>query len=126
MVDKKTILLVEDDSSLQGPLAERLAAEGFNVLKAQDGAAGLEAAFKDHPDLILTDIIMPKMSGLVMISELRKDAWGKNAKVIVLTNMSNLDNISEALKNEVFDYIVKSDTSLSQVVDKVKAKIAAG
>jgi DNA-binding response OmpR family regulator len=100
MVDKKTILLVEDDSSLQGPLAERLAAEGFNVLKAQDGAAGLEAAFKDHPDLILTDI--------------------------VLTNMSNLDNISEALKNEVFDYIVKSDTSLSQVVDKVKAKIAAG
>jgi|SRR5579872_755554 len=119
----KTILLVEDDNSLLQPLSDHLSEAGFNIIQAQDGETGLDLALKNHPDLIMADIVMPKMNGLVMLEKLRQDPWGKNVQVIMLTNFSSTDNISAAMVNHVFDYIVKSDWSLEEVVKKVKEKL---
>jgi len=123
-MNPKILLLVEDDPALAQPLSGQLEKEGFQVLKAQNGEEGLESAKQHHPDLILLDIVMPKMNGLTMLEKLREDEWGKGAQVIMLTNFSDLGNVSQALRNDVTDYIVKSDWSLDQVISKVKVKLA--
>src|SRR6266481_8673885 len=122
-MNSKILLLVEDDPALVQPLSGELEKEGFKVLQAPNGEEGLESAKQHHPDLILLDIVMPKMNGLTMLEKLREDEWGKSAQVIMLTNFSDLGNVSQALKNDVTDYIVKSDWSLDQVISKVKTKL---
>lgn len=126
MVDasQKRILLVEDEPAIARAMADKLTTEGFTVLRANDGEEGLAIATKEHPDLILLDVVMPKMDGMTMLTSLRKDAWGKEAKVIFLTNLSEMEAVQKATELGVFDYIVKSDWKLSDVVRKVREKIA--
>src|SRR5947209_4797293 len=119
----KTILIVEDERSLLKALHDKLLLEGFTVLEAPDGEAGLAVALSTHPHLILLDIIMPKMDGLTMLKELREDDWGKTVPVIMLTNLSDAAKIEESQKSNVFDYLVKTDWSLEYVVDKVRQKL---
>ncbi len=125
MVDasQKRILLVEDEPAIARAMADKLTTEGFTVLRASDGEEGLAIATKEHPDLILLDVVMPKMDGMSMLTSLRKDAWGKEAKVIFLTNLSEMEAVQKATELGVFDYIVKSDWKLSDVVRKVREKI---
>lgn len=118
--DKKHILIVEDDTDLATVLSDKLAAAGFTTTRAENGRVGLETALKDHPDLILLDIMMPVMDGIEMLTELRKDEWGGKARVAMLTNVEDVQSVSEALGNESFDYIVKSDWDLDSVVAKVE------
>lgn len=119
----KKILVVEDDGSVQSILTNALGKQGFIMLGARNGEEGLETAFQDHPDLILLDIIMPKMDGIMMLKKLREDEWGKNVPVIILTNLNQADKVSEALENEVFDFFVKANTGLDEVVIKVQEKL---
>ena len=119
----KKILLVEDDSTLVQALTYELQQEGFEVTVAGDGLAGLEAAEKVMPDLILLDINMPKMDGLTMLKKLRTSSWGKDVSVIMLTNYSDEQKVMEALAEQAFYYLVKSDWSLTQIVGKVKEKL---
>ena len=119
----KTILVVEDELSTLGALVEIFTIEGFNVLKAKNGKEGLEVALKKHPDLILLDIIMPKMDGMAMLKELRKDNWGREAKVIILTNLSAVERTAEALDNKVYDYFVKANWKITDLLKKVKEKL---
>src|SRR3989338_8177678 len=86
---EKTILIVEDEKPLRDALQHTFEAEGFEVMTAGDGRAGLTKALEKKPDLILLDIVMPKMNGTTMLSELRQNIWGRGAKVIVLTNLSD-------------------------------------
>jgi len=123
--DKKTILLVEDERPLLRVLADTFRQEGFDVLEALNGKLGLQAAVKKKPDVILLDIIMPVMDGLTMLQELRQDPWGKNATVILLTNLSDFERISKALEYGVYDYLVKTDWKMEDVVKKVKEKFQA-
>ncbi len=125
MVDasQKRILLVEDEPAIARAMADKLTTEGFTVLRASDGEEGLSLATKEHPDLILLDVVMPKMDGMTMLGSLRKDAWGKEAKVIFLTNLSEMEAVQKATELGVFDYIVKSDWKLSDVVRKVREKL---
>lgn len=116
----KTILIIEDEISLLKALEDKFTFEGFDVLTARDGEEGLEAALKSRPDMILLDIIMPKMDGLTMVRKLREDEWGKTAKIILLTNLSSTDAITEALQHNVFDYLVKTNWKLESIVIKVK------
>ncbi|MFA5163290.1 MAG: response regulator [Patescibacteria group bacterium] len=116
----KKILIIEDDLSLAKALRASLEEEDFTVFEAHDGFEGLEAAEKNLPDLILCDISMPKMDGLTMLASLRKTEWGKNLSVIMLTNFSDEEKISIALKHSVFRYLVKSDWDLSQIIEEVK------
>ena len=119
----KTILVVEDEEALRKAMSDKLTREGFKVLEAKDGEEGLETALKEHPDLTLLDIMMPKMDGLTVLSNLREDEWGKTAQVIIMTNLSESEKVSEAVVNGVYEYLVKSDVPLAEVVQKIKAKL---
>jgi len=119
----KKILVVDDEPALLAALVDKLTLEGFVVLSAKDGQDGLEVALRDHPDLILLDVILPVMDGMTMLFELRKDSWGKSIPVILLTNLSEPEKISESLRQGVTDYLVKSDWKLEDIVKKVKKNL---
>lgn len=122
-MNKKTILIVEDELSLRSALSEKLSKEDFEILEANDGQEGLDIAFKEHPDLILLDIIMPIMDGIKMLSKLREDDWGKTVPVLILTNLSDEEKTSEAVEKGVSDYLIKSDYSLEDLMEKIKEKL---
>lgn len=120
---RNTILIVEDDLDLLEVLRKKFAMEKFVVLQSSDGKTGLEEALRSHPDLILLDIVMPIMDGISMLRKLREDAWEKNAAVILLTNLSDESKVAEAMKHGVYDYLVKADWNIGDVVKKVRAKL---
>jgi len=122
---KPTILLVEDEAPAALALGKVLEDEGFTVITAGDGEAGLKAALEKHPDVTLADLKMPKMDGLTMIKEIRKDSWGAHAEIIILTNISDVDTLGEAMAQNTFYYIVKGDSSMADIVAKVRARLQA-
>ena len=125
MNQKKNILIVEDETPLRMALRDKLVREGFSVLEAKNGQEGLAVAVHVHPDLILLDIVMPVMDGMTMLKELRADHWGQNAKVIVLTNLSDNDKLADAMEQGSYDYLVKSNWTIESVVAKVKDRLNA-
>ena len=120
---KQTILIVDDEISLLTALRDKLTRENFATLEAKNGEEWLEIALSEHPDLILLDIVMPKMDGMAMLKKLREDAWGKNAKVIMLTNLSDIKNVVNAINQQSYDYLVKSDWKLEDVVAKIRQRL---
>jgi len=121
--NKKIILITEDEEPIRKILVEKLNSEGFSTIEASNGQQGLDLALSEHPDLIILDIVMPKMDGMEMLKELRKDDWGKNAKVVILTNLSDTQTLSQIMENEVFEYFVKTDIKLEEFVQKIKIKL---
>jgi len=121
--NQKTILLVEDEENLSSITADVLESEGFNVIKAKNGEEGLKNALEFKPDLILTDIIMPVMDGITMLRKLRENEWGKTAKVIILSNLGDPEEINKAMSNEVFDYLIKVSWGPKELVELVKKKL---
>lgn len=123
MVDiGKTILLIEDDIGFQKSVADELINAGFRVLVTSDGKAGLDTALSEHPDLILLDIMLPKMNGLDVLKALRVDSWGKNVQVIILTALEANEKIMKELT--VFDlsyYVVKKGSKLQDITAKIKS-----
>ena len=120
---KNKILIVEDDLELLEVLKKKFAMEKFEVLEAINGKTGLGEAFQHHPDLILLDIVMPVMDGMTMLKKLRADSWGKNVFVILLTNLSDESKVAEAMQHSVFDYLVKADWKIDDVVKKVRERL---
>lgn len=120
---KKTILIVEDEISLRDILCKKLTREGFMILEANNGKEGLEVALREHPDLILLDIMMPVMDGMTMLKKLSEDEWGKDVKVIMLTNLSDAEKVAEAMAHGSYDYLVKSNWRLEDIVATVKKKL---
>lgn len=118
-----TVLVVEDEPALLDILAAKLIQTGLTVITAENGQEGLNLALSHHPDLILLDIIMPVMDGMTMLRELRKDAWGKSAKVVLLTNLSEGEQVDESFEQGVYDYLVKSEWKLEDIINKVKGKL---
>lgn len=116
----KTILIVEDDISLLKALVAKFSKEGFECLEAKNGKQGLKAAIDNKPDLILLDIVMPRMDGISMLEELRKDTWGKDAAVIILSNLSLTEKAVDIEEYNALQYLIKSDWSLEEIVKKVK------
>ena len=115
------ILIVDDEPSLLSALVDKFTRAGFTALVAKDGKEGLHSAFKNHPDLILLDIIMPVMDGVAMMHELRKDPWGKNASIIILTSYDTNDSqLFQITTDSPSYYLVKSNTSIDRVLEKVK------
>lgn len=126
MNQKKKILIVEDEPSLRRGLTNELEKAGFTVLGVQDGEEGLSMALAEHPDLILLDIILPKMDGLSLLKKLRDDSWGKDAAVIMLTNLLDPTIISQAVIYGAPDYLVKIDWTIPDVISKVKERLGGG
>lgn len=124
---KKTILIVEDDLPVLNALVDKLNREGFNILQAKNGEDGFIMANKNHPDIILLDIIMPKMDGLTMMKKLRaEDAWGKSVPIIILTNLSNDGETIDRsiMKDKPACYLIKTDWSMTDVVEKIKQQLS--
>jgi two-component system response regulator Irr len=117
------ILIVEDEIPQQEALTNKLKTAGMEVFTAADGAEGLTQALALKPDLIILDLLMPRMTGTAMLAKLRQSGdWGKLVPVIVLTNLDPDENI---LKNIVVTepvfYLLKADTSLDEVLAKVNS-----
>ncbi|MDD5489715.1 MAG: response regulator [Candidatus Moranbacteria bacterium] len=119
--EKKKILVIEDDRSLQNALVEIVHQEGFVSESALDGEEGLAKIKTFGPDLILLDIILPKKDGFEVLSEIKKDEAIKNIPVLILTNLEEVDNVQKALDLGATNYMVKSDFSLKDVVEKIRA-----
>jgi DNA-binding response OmpR family regulator len=117
------ILIVEDDESLHNALKDKFAKEGFIVFQAHDGEQGLKMALEQHPDLILLDILMPKMDGLTMLKKFREVDKDKKTPVMLLSNLTDVKEISEALLLGAKEYFVKSNWKLEDLVAKVNDKL---
>lgn len=121
-MSKKIVLITEDEPAMLNILTDKLHESGFETLQARNGEEGLHLALEHHPDLILLDILMPKVDGMTMMKTLREDSWGKTVPIIMLTNVSaDTDEALQAIvKNQPAYYLVKSNNTLEEVVEKVK------
>jgi two-component system response regulator MprA len=121
------IEVIEDEQSLRNALRDKLVREGFVMLEAENGEEGLAIALREHPDLILLDIIMPKMDGITMMKKLRSEnEWGKQVPIILLTNLSADDEkINQAItENEPAYYLVKSNWTINDLIDKIRERLS--
>ena len=124
MADKAKILIVEDEEILLAALKEELLTGGYQVEGAGDGLEGLEKVKTFKPDLILLDLLMPKMDGMEMLQKLKADSEIRDVPVVILTNLSDYERISEALSLGAMDYLVKANYKLEDLLDKVKTVLA--
>ena len=116
----KKILLVEDDDALASVYQTRLLAEGFDIKRVPNGEDALAAALSYKPDLILLDVMMPKVSGFDVLDILRNTPETTNVKVIMLTTLSQDSDKERAESLGVDDYLVKSQVVIADVVDRIK------
>lgn len=114
------ILLVEDDPLLVKMYNTKFTKEGFEIIAAQNGEEGLKLALEKPVDFIILDVMMPKMSGIDMLTQLRKTPKGANIPTIVLTNLTKQDDAAKVQALGVKEYLVKANLTPSEVVDKVK------
>ncbi|NCF74942.1 MAG: response regulator [Xanthomonadaceae bacterium] len=113
------ILIIEDDVFLNGLYVKKFSDENYKVFSAFDGEKGIKIAKEKKPDLILLDLVLPKMSGFDVIKKL-KSGDCKNILIILLTNLSEKENIEKALSLGVEDYLIKVYFTPSEIVEKIK------
>jgi len=119
------ILLVEDDPFLYKVLSQRLRDEGMDVTVSTDGESAIADASRVKPNLILLDLILPKLSGFEVLAHVRKMPATTKVPVVVLSNLGQQEDIDQIEKLGVREYLVKADYSLSEMVKKVKEHVAA-
>lgn len=112
-----TILIVEDEFKMQKALSDKIKRVGWQFALAGNGEEGLRMAESVKPDLILLDVIMPVMDGITMLKKLRKTS---KVPVIILTNLYDEEKIFESMKMGNYDYLVKSNYSLDDIVKRIK------
>ena len=122
--ENKRIIIIDDDASIREALSETLSVAGYEVITAENGVQGLDKISRDRPNLILLDIMMPEMNGWEVLAALKKDEWAKNVPVIILTNLDGVENVSKAIEQEAYEYVVKGDTDLKDILAMVKRKLA--
>ncbi len=116
----KKILFIEDESALQKTFGEILKQEGYEVISALDGEIGLRLAKEKKPDLILLDLILPKIHGFDVLKKLKENKETQEIPVIVLTNLEGIGDVDKALELGATTYLVKAQYTLKEVVEKIK------
>lgn len=116
----KKILFVEDEPSLQKTVGDILIQEGYKILQATDGEAGIRLAISEKPDLILLDLILPKKDGFEVIKALKDNAETRDIKIIVLTNLQSSGDIEKAIELGATTYLVKANYDLDEIVEKIR------
>lgn len=114
------ILIVEDDKFISKMYFKKFEVDGFEVELAGNGAEGLEKMVSFKPDLVLMDIMMPKMNGIDALEKAKAEDNLKNIPILILTNLSSTDDAQSAVKKGAIGYLVKSDYTPAQIVEKVK------
>ncbi len=118
------IAIIEDDQAISQMYRIKFEANGYEVETAENGKLGLALAEKMRPDIILLDLMMPEMNGDVMLGELRKLPWGKNIKVVILTNMGEQEVPENIKQLGVSAFILKADMTPRQVAELVKKQLS--
>lgn len=122
---KKYVLLIEDDVFMIDLLINELITAGFEAVSAKTGKEGVEEFDKKKPDLIILDFLLPDQDGFEALRQIRRKPNGADAKVIILSNIAEGTNIEEAKRLGCVDYLVKANLSLAEIIEKVKAALAA-
>lgn len=122
---KYKILLVEDDDALANVYITRLEAEGFIAKRVGNGEDALAEALNFRPDLVLLDVMMPKVSGFDVLDILRNTSQTANVKIIMLTALSQDSDRQRAESLGADDYLVKSQVVIADVIDRIKAQLGA-
>ena len=116
----KKILFIEDESALQKTFRDILSQEGYEMISALDGETGLSLVKTKKPDLILLDLILPKIHGFEILKKLKEDLETKKIPIIVLTNLEGIGDVDKALELGATTYLVKARYSLEEVVEKIR------
>lgn len=122
-MENKKVLIVEDDDILSKVLFEALQKANLDAIQAFDGEEGLKLIKSEKPDLVLLDIVMPKMDGITMLKNLRKEDWGKDVDVVILTILGDIDKLADAMDNGVFTYLIKDKTKVDDLISMVKERL---
>ena len=120
------IAIIEDDQAISQMYRIKFEAEGYQVETAENGKLGLQLAEHMRPDVILLDLMMPVMTGEEMLAKMRKTSWGKDLKVIILTDRGEQEIPPEVKELHVTSLILKADMTPRQVAELVKNKLAEG
>ena len=116
----KTILFIEDESALQKTFGEIVTQGGYQMISALDGETGLRVAKEKKPDLILLDLILPKIHGFDVLKKLKEENETRDIPVIILTNLETFEDVEKALKMGATTYLVKANYSLEEILEKIK------
>lgn len=119
----KKILLIEDEELIIALLQKKLEKEGYKVFVARDGVEGMEKVKKETPDIVLLDIVMPRMGGLEVLEELRKDKELRSIPVIVISNSGQPVELDRAKKLGARDWLIKTEFDPKEVISKVKNQL---
>jgi len=117
----KNILIIEDDDFLRSLMSKKLSSEGFNPISAIDGEDGLKRAEEDKPDLILLDLILPGIDGFGVLSKLKENKNTSSIPTVILSNLSQKEDIEKGLKIGAVDYIIKAQSTPEEIAEKVKS-----
>jgi len=124
MAEAKRIMIVDDDMTLRELYEERVKAEGYTIISASDGEEAFEKALKEKPDLILLDIMMPKINGIDVMKMLREKDETKDIPIIILTALiQEIDKVKDMMEPHD-SYLIKSEIMPKDVVEKIKSSLA--
>lgn len=118
--NKIHVLLVEDDTFLANIYKTKFEMENFKVTVAENGESGLEEMKKKRPQIVLLDILLPKLDGFAVLEKMKADKELKEIPVILLTNLGQKDDVEKGLEMGAVDYLIKAHFKPSEVVEKVR------
>lgn len=124
-MEKKKIIIIEDDAFLLELSSRKLKELDYEIFEASDGESGLRSIQKEKPDLVLLDLGLPKMDGMEVLKEIRRDPKLKKTKVLIFSNYSDRQKVKEGLDLDVSDYLIKAHFTLDEVVEKVEKLLAS-
>ena len=115
---------MSDEKAMLEALSNKFEKEGFRVLRAGNGEDGVASALENKPDLVILDILMPKVGGLEAAKKIRQDKyWGSDVPIIILTNLNDPESVSEAASYQVYDFLVKTDWGLDDIVGLARDRL---
>lgn len=119
------IAIIEDDVAITQMYQLKFESDGFEVVTAENGLMGVELAEKTKPDVILVDLMMPEMSGQEVVARIRAADWGRQMRIIILTNVSQDRSTAELDQFHVDRYVIKANYTPAQIVDIIKEVLAS-
>ncbi|MCA9364838.1 MAG: response regulator [Candidatus Moranbacteria bacterium] len=120
MAENAKILLVEDDNFIVDIYQKKLGEVGYQVTVANNGQEAIDALKKEKPDVMLLDLVMPYMDGFEVLEAMKKEGMTDEISVILLTNLSQKEDVEKGMESGAKDYLIKSHFTPSEVVEKIK------
>jgi len=116
----KKILVIEDDKFLRKVIKKKLLKEGYEVIEALDGDEGIKAAKENNPDLILLDLVLPMTNGFEVLAKLKKSPALSKIPVIILSNLSGIEEVKKGIEMGATDYLIKAHFDLSEIIIRME------